>query len=185
MKTKVRIEVPKYSKVKYEINENGELIIDRVLYGAQQYPQNYGFIDNTLDFDGDPLDAIVIGNEAWVPNTILDCRILGLMPMIDEGFEDSKLICVIENDPRFENIQTIVDVDNNILNEIINFFETYKVLEKKMVKVEAIRGIEDAKKCLTKCKKIKKLYLKLRDEKDNKSKTKEEILHIINTTKKL
>jgi inorganic pyrophosphatase len=48
MKTDIVIEISKNSKIKYEI-ENGRLKVDRILYGAMNYPANYGYFDKTLD----------------------------------------------------------------------------------------------------------------------------------------
>ena len=155
MKINVRIEIPKNSKVKYEWDsKTNELFIDRVLFGANSYPQNYGSVPNTLDDDGDPLDAIVIGNESWFPGCIVSVRVLGLMPMIDDDEEDSKLICIIDSDPRLSDIKSIGEVSPHILAEIINFFESYKKLENKKVKVGKIKGENDAKKAIQRCTKL-------------------------------
>ena len=61
MKLDIFIEIPKNSNVKYEY-EDGNFVVDRVLYGSMNYPANYGFIDNTLDWDGDKLDALVVSS---------------------------------------------------------------------------------------------------------------------------
>ncbi|KMZ96269.1 hypothetical protein PVNG_02407 [Plasmodium vivax North Korean] len=83
------IEISKGSNLKYELTSSG-LKLDRVLYGSYVYPQNYGFIKNTLGEDGDPLDIVLISNSAIQPGCLADARIIGSLEMIDSGEEDLK-----------------------------------------------------------------------------------------------
>jgi inorganic pyrophosphatase len=78
------IEIPFGSSVKYELDKKSGLIkLDRVLYSAVYYPANYGFIPQTLAEDDDPLDVLVLCQEAVVPLTIIFARAIGLMTMLD------------------------------------------------------------------------------------------------------
>ena len=80
------IEIPFGSSVKYELDKASGLIkLDRVLYSAVYYPANYGFIPQTLAEDDDPLDVLVLCQEAVVPLTMIYARAIGLMTMIDAG----------------------------------------------------------------------------------------------------
>src|SRR6201982_3990305 len=80
------IEIPRGSSVKYELDkESGLIKVDRVLYSAVYYPANYGFIPQTLPEDGDPLDVLVLSQEAVVPLTIMPAKAIGLMTMMDAG----------------------------------------------------------------------------------------------------
>ncbi len=141
MKKEIVIEIPKGSKVKYEL-ENGRLLVDRILFGSMGYPANYGFIENTLDWDGDPLDALVIADQEFLPGSIVPTRIIGAMKMIDGGETDTKLIAVIDVDPRYEHIKSLKDLGNHTLKEFQDFFENYKNLQNKTVE---ILGFEDEK----------------------------------------
>src|SRR5579885_2436586 len=81
----VFIEIPKNSRVKYELDKaTGLLRVDRVLYSAVHYPANYGFVPRTYAPDGDPLDVLVLGQEAVVPGVLLRGRAIGVMRMRDE-----------------------------------------------------------------------------------------------------
>ncbi len=81
------VEIPFGSSVKYELDKTSGLIkLDRVLYSAVYYPANYGFIPQTLAEDDDPLDVLVLCQEAVVPLTIIYARAIGLMTMIDSRF---------------------------------------------------------------------------------------------------
>lgn len=143
----VIIEIPKHSNVKYELNpETGRFVVDRILYGSSVYPQNYGYFENTLDWDGDALDSLVISNHSFLPGVEVEVRVLGVMHMIDGGETDSKIISVINNDPRFKNIKTLEDVSKHLLDEIKDFFETYKNLQNKKVSVSGFGGLAEAEK---------------------------------------
>ena len=161
MKKEVVIEIPKGSNIKYELDtKTNKLYVDRILYGANVYPQNYGFFENTLDWDGDPLDALVFANHAFLPGSILKTRILGIMHMIDGGETDSKILAVIDNDPRFEHIKTFNDIPKHLLAEIQDFFENYKNLQNKKV---VIKGFDDTEEAIKELKVCEELYSKYKD----------------------
>src|SRR3954453_5707483 len=89
------VEIPKGSSNKYEYNigaKNWEL--DRVLSGAMHYPEEYGFIPETLDYDGDPLDIICLTNSSTFPGCQVPVRIIGVLKMIEGGEEDDKILAV-------------------------------------------------------------------------------------------
>ena len=146
------IEIPYRSRNKFEI-KNGKVKLDRVLYSAMGYPAEYGFIDKTLANDGDPLDILVIGTEPTYPGCIIPGRVIGVLKIIDNGFEDYKIISVVDVDPRYDEIKELNDLSKFILDEIRNFFENYKVLQEINVQVEkyypknkALKIIEQSKK---------------------------------------
>jgi inorganic pyrophosphatase len=139
------IEITKNSKAKYELDkESGMLILDRVLFSAMRYPENYGFIPKTYCDDGDPLDVLVISQVGIVPMCLVEARVVGVMQMIDGGEMDDKIIAVAANDPSMADINDLADVPSYILKEIKVFFEDYKKLEKKVVEVKEFEGKEKA-----------------------------------------
>lgn len=155
----VIIEIPKNSNIKYEYNRlTKRLHVDRILYGSNVYPQNYGFIENTIDWDGDELDALVIANQGFQVGAVLPARILGSMDMIDGGEIDTKLIAVIDCDPRFVNYQTLNDVPLHLLNEIKDFFLNYKNLQNKKVEVGNFHALEFAHTSVEECKTLYEKY---------------------------
>lgn len=139
------IEIPYRSRNKYEVDKaTGRIRLDRVLYSAMGYPTEYGYLENTLSPDGDPLDILVIGTEPTYPGCIVPARVLGYLTMVDNGSLDYKLIAVTDCDPRYDEVQELKDVPSFILEEIRNFFENYKALENLTVTVEGYHGKQEA-----------------------------------------
>lgn len=150
----VVVEIPFRSRNKYEVDhETGKIKLDRVLYSAMGYPAEYGFLENTLALDGDPLDILVIGTEPTYPGCIVPSRVIGYLEAIDNGFEDYKLISVVDVDPRYDGVNKLEDLSPFILEEIKNFFENYKTLQKVEVKVGDYHGKEEALKLIEDCRK--------------------------------
>jgi inorganic pyrophosphatase len=141
----VIVEIPKGSTNKYELDkETGLLRLDRVLYSAVHYPADYGFIPRTYCGDGDPLDALVLGQEPVYPLTIVEARAVGVMRMRDEKGVDDKIVAVSVRDPSFEGYTDKAQLPAHVLRQVQRFFEDYKVLEHKQVVVEDMLGPEDA-----------------------------------------
>jgi len=133
------VEIPSGSNVKYELDKQSGLIkLDRVLYSAVYYPANYGFIPQTLAEDGDPLDVLVLCQEAVVPLTLIHARAIGLMTMIDAGKRDHKIISVATQDPEFSSYKEASEMPEHRLAMLQRFFLDYKQLEEKTVEVDNI-----------------------------------------------
>lgn len=146
------IEIPLNSRNKYEVDhETGRIRLDRVLYSAMTYPTKYGILENTLAPDGDPLDILVICKDPTFPGCLVPARVLGYLKMIDNGKEDYKLISVIDCDPRYNDINELMDLPSFELDEISNFFENYKVLQGVMVEVGDYFGKKEALDVIEKC----------------------------------
>ena len=126
----VIIEIPKGSRNKYEVDHvTGRVFLDRVLFTAFVYPVDYGFFENTLGEDGDPLDALVLLPESVFPGCIVEARPVAMFQMTDEAGGDDKVLCVPAKDPRNKHLQDINDVSEFDRLEIQHFFEVYKDLE--------------------------------------------------------
>ena len=124
------IEIPKGSRNKYEVDhETGRVFLDRVLFTPFVYPTDYGYFENTLGLDGDPVDALVLLEFPVFPGVGVQVRPVGVFKMTDDGGSDAKVICVPAKDPRWAHIQDIDDVPQQIRNEIEHFFLHYKDLE--------------------------------------------------------
>src|ERR1700709_757709 len=130
MEFDVLIEIPKGQRNKYEVDhESGRIRLDRLLFPPTRYPSDYGYIENTLGEDGDPLDALVLLEEPTFPGCLIMCRAIGMFRMTDEKGGDDKVICVPAHDPRHEHLRDIHHVPEFDRLEIQHFFEVYKDLE--------------------------------------------------------
>lgn len=133
----VMVEIPKGSRNKYELDhETGQIVLDRMLFTSMQYPADYGFIEDTLGGDGDPLDALVFVGEPTFPGCRIRVRPVGLFRMTDEKGADEKILCVPLRDPMWSQVHDLEDMNPNLLNEIEHFFMVYKDLEHKPVGTE-------------------------------------------------
>ena len=129
------IEIPKNSKVKYELNkETGVLEMDRILYTSTHYPANYGFIPRTYADDGDPVR----------------CYPIGVIRMIDNGRHDDKIIAIPCSDPTYNTYVDIDELPSHIFEEMVHFFKVYKELEHKSTAVDEIQNAKAAKEIIAK-----------------------------------
>lgn len=140
----VIVEVPKGSRNKYEYDrDSGRIKLNRVLYSAVHYPADYGFIEGTLAEDGDEVDILVLLEEPTFSGCLLEAKPIGMLLMRDDKGLDNKVLGVAVSDPRWRYVDDIHNIPPHLLNEIENFFLTYKRLEAKVVTSE---GWEDAGK---------------------------------------
>ncbi len=146
------IEIPRGCKAKYELDkETGRIRLDRVLYTSTVYPANYGFIPRTYADDKDPLDVLVLCGETIYPMTLVTCYPIGLIKMMDEGFMDEKIIAIPYNDPTYNQYKDIHELPKHIFDEMMHFFEVYKMLEHKHTTVKEICHKQEAEKIIQKC----------------------------------
>lgn len=146
------IEIPLKTKNKFEIDKKTNNIrLDRVLYSAMTYPAEYGYIPNTLELDGDPLDILVISNEATFPGCVVPAKIIGVLTLIDNGAVDHKIISVVAVDPRYNEINKLSDLSQFTLEEIKNFFDNYKTLQNIKVEVKDYEGLDKAIEIIKEC----------------------------------
>lgn len=131
--------------MKYELDkDSGLLKLDRVLFSAVHYPANYGFIPQTYCDDKDPLDILVLCSVRVEPLCLIEAKVIGVMRMIDQGEEDDKIISVAKNDMSVSHYSDISELPQHLLDQVHRFFEDYKKLEHKEVKVLQFEGREKA-----------------------------------------
>lgn len=146
---KAVIEIPKGSRMKYELDKSSGLLkLDRVLYSSTFYPMNYGFIPQTWFEDDDPLDILVMCSMDIEPLCVTEARVVGIMHMEDENGTDDKILAVANNDPAYQHISDLADIPTYHMEELRNFFENYKALENKKVIVGQMYGREKAYECI-------------------------------------
>ena len=130
MQFDVTIEIPKGQRNKYEVDhKTGRLRLDRYLYTPMGYPTDYGFIEDTLGEDGDPLDAMVLLPQSVFPGVLIEVRPVAMFKMVDEAGGDDKVLCVPSGDHRWDHVNDVDDVPACELDAIKHFFVNYKALE--------------------------------------------------------
>lgn len=145
------VEIPKGCNNKYELDkQTGLLKLDRILYTATHYPANYGFIPRTYAGDNDPLDVLILCQEAIYPLTLVECYPIGGLKMIDDNEEDEKIIAIAKHDPFLNTYNDISEIPAQVSAEIKHFFEVYKQLEGKKTTVDKIMGREEAEEIIEK-----------------------------------
>ncbi|WP_373481124.1 inorganic diphosphatase [Geminocystis sp.] len=148
----VLIEIPGGGKNKYEFDKDmNAFILDRVLFSSVKYPYDYGFVPNTLADDGDPLDGMVMMDEPTFPGCVIASRPICMLEMIDGGDRDEKILCVPAEDPRYDHVKSMKDVAPHILDEIAEFFRSYKNLEKKETNILGWKDIDQVAPLVEEC----------------------------------
>jgi len=144
------IEIPKGSKIKYELDkETGLIKLDRILHTSTHYPANYGLIPRTYADDSDPLDVLVLCSETLYPMTLVRCYPIGVIRMIDSGHHDDKIIAIPFDDPNYNSYHALDELPVHIFEEMKHFFRVYKELENKSTAVNEVEGAESAKKIIS------------------------------------
>ncbi|MBI4138278.1 MAG: inorganic diphosphatase [Candidatus Wildermuthbacteria bacterium] len=152
MSIKVFVEIPKGSRNKYEKDEEtGEVVLDRVLYGSEAFPFDYGSISGTLGQDGDPLDVALLVTHPTFSGCAVKAEPIGYLQLEDEAGIDHKVIAVpaAKVDHRWASVKDVSDLPDHVKNEIKNFFETYKLLEPgKWVKAGEFKSKAEAEQII-------------------------------------
>lgn len=146
----VIIEIPANgAPIKYEVDKDtGTVWVDRFMSAPMFYPCNYGYVNDTLSLDGDPVDVLVPTPYPLLPGSVIRCRPVGVLNMSDESGEDAKVVAVPVSklSPAYDDIQDIQDLPELLKAQITHFFERYKELEKgKWVKIDGWANAAAAK----------------------------------------
>lgn len=151
-KVRAVVEVPRDTTTKYELDKELGLIgINRILYPPVPYPANYGFIPQTLDDDGDPLDTLVVMQNSVAPLTLLQARPIGVVQLIDRGETDDKVICVHVDDPRYEHHHEFDDLPKHEQETLRWFFNDYQDIMHRTINVEGFFGVKRAHEVIERC----------------------------------
>jgi len=143
----VTIEIPKGHRNKYEVDhESGRIRLDRMLFTAMAYPSDYGYVEESLGEDGDPLDALVLVGEPTFPGCRIRARVVGVFRMTDAKGPDEKILCVPLRDPSWLRVHDVHDIQPELRNEIEHFFQVYKDLEEAKVETHGYGNRADAER---------------------------------------
>ena len=144
----VVVEIPQGSNQKIEWDRKiGAMKLDRIEPQIFAKPTNYGFIPQTLDEDGDELDALIITDLPLPTGIYMEARVIGVMKFVDDGEVDDKVVVVPADDRHNGNaIKTLADLPPQLIQQIEFHFNHYKDLKKPgSTKVGHWGDIEEAK----------------------------------------
>ena len=132
------VEISKNTSSKWQISKIDGSLEHEFFMGEPRivnyspYPVNYGIIPRTVipinkGGDGDPLDVIVLGKEIEM-GKVMKVKVIGVLKMTDFGEQDDKIIAVQLNDEfsKYNEINELKKNNNNILDEVILWFQNYK-----------------------------------------------------------
>ena len=155
----VIVEISKGSKNKYEIDkETGLIALDRVPHTAQDYPYDYGFVPQTLWDDDDALDVVLLTTHPLQSGILVRARPVAIMGMIDSGDPDDKLIAVPTDDPRWDEVKDLKDINKHTIKEMEHFFSTYKIIQGQKVEITGFSGAKEAKEAIIRSMELYKAY---------------------------
>lgn len=155
------IEMTPFDNVKYETDKKtGYLRVDRPQRTSSQPPMLYGFIPRTYcgdrvhalhpkadKSDHDPLDICVLSERPIAHSEILcNARVVGGLPMLDEGEADDKIIAVLNNDYVWKDVNDISELPEILIERLRHYFSTYKMVPgvETNVEIEGFYGRERA-----------------------------------------
>ncbi len=145
----VIVEINKGSKNKYELDkETGLIKLDRVMHTGQDYPFDYGYVPQSHWHDGDPLDVVLLTTYPLVPGLLLTARPFAVLQMTDNGESDAKILAVPVEDPRFKHIVDLASAPQHFVKEVKHFMETYKMIQNKVVTIDATEDADRAKEVI-------------------------------------
>lgn len=146
------VEIPKWSKVKYEFDyKTGAIWVDRVGKTPIDYTFNYGDLPQTWnEWDNDPLDVIILCTQPLHPGSVVPLRVVGGLKMIDSWEDDYKVLAVAD-DKYYSDVEDINDVNKKELEDIEYYMLHYKDLHGKKVELNWWDNKSTAQEILAKC----------------------------------
>jgi inorganic pyrophosphatase len=152
-RVRIVVETPKGSRNKYKLDEKtGRLALSKLLPEGMIFPYDFGFFPDTKSEDGDPLDALILGEEPTFPGCQVDCRLIGVLKASqkEEGREvrNDRLIAVSEASVLFIGISELAEVEPAVLRQIEDFFTNYQRVREIEYTVLAREGSTEAKNLL-------------------------------------
>jgi inorganic pyrophosphatase len=148
------IETPHGSRNKYDYDlENDFFQLNKVLPSGTSFPLDFGFIPHTLGEDGDPLDVLVISDFPSFPGCVIACRVIGVIEAKQKEkkqkpVRNDRLIAVASESLCYSNLKEIADINENLLNEVVHFFEYYNQMAGKKFKLIKTRSSRAALKLI-------------------------------------
>ncbi len=150
---RVIIETPKGSRNKYAYDPKlNAYTLSRVLPAGMSFPFDFGFIPHTKADDGDPLDVLLFMDEPAFPGCVVECRLIGVIRGEQEEARkrerNDRILAVAQEQTSFSYLNDIRDLPEQLLRDIIGFFENYHRLQGRRYRVLGTGGPKQAHKLI-------------------------------------
>ena len=124
------IDTPKRSRNKFKYDETRGLFkLGGVLPAGAIFPFDFGFVPSTLGGDGDPLDVLILMDEPAFPGCLIPARLIGVLEANQtengETNRNDRLIAVAVDSRNHNDVESLEDLSENLVNEIEHFFISY------------------------------------------------------------
>ncbi len=145
------VETPKGRRNKFKFDEElGQFRLCKVLPAGASFPYDFGFIPGTHGADGDPLDVLILMDESAFPGCVVEGRLVGVFEaeQEDEGqlIRNDRLVAVASEAHDYRDINTLNDINDQLLKELEHFFKSYNEAQGKTFNLLANRGPKRAKR---------------------------------------
>jgi inorganic pyrophosphatase len=142
---RVVIETPKGSRNKFAFNQEEHIFeLKKVLPAGMAFPYDFGFVPSTKAEDGDPVDVLVLMDEAAFPGCVLSCRPIGVIQgeQRENGnkVRNDRVVAIERSAHSWADIETIDDLGKQFRKELELFFVDYHKLSGKKYRVLAAKG---------------------------------------------
>ncbi|HEY0004849.1 MAG TPA: inorganic diphosphatase [Pyrinomonadaceae bacterium] len=136
----VIIETPRGRRNKYNFDEElGLFKLGGVLPAGAVFPFDFGFVPSTVGGDGDPLDVLVLMDEAAFTGCLVPARLIGVIEAEQterdgETTRNDRLIAVAADSRTHQDVRSLEDLNDSLLDEIEHFFVSYNQVKGKEFK---------------------------------------------------
>ena len=133
------VETPKGSGNKYAFDKKTGLIkLKRALPAGMVFPFDFGFIPSTIAEDGDPMDILILTDAPTFSGCLVESKVLGIIKVEQEDdgekVRNDRVIAVQLKSRLYSNVETIEDLPEGLVNEIVHFFASYNEVSNDLFK---------------------------------------------------
>ena len=148
---RVVIETPKGSRNQCAVDRDGHIgAMKKVFPAGRTFPYDFGLVPSARADDGDPLDVLVLMDEAAFPGCVVGCRLIGAaifeVTQPKDKERNDRIIAVEKDAHSWADIKTIDDLGKEFCRELEEFFVNYHKLSGEQYRVLGVKGPNQARK---------------------------------------
>jgi inorganic pyrophosphatase len=140
------IETPKGRRSKFDYDPRTRTFcLKTILPEGMSFPLDFGFIPSTLAADGDPLDVMVLADEATAVGALLKVRLIGVIEAeeTEQGRTErnDRILAVAKVSHIYQAIETPEDLPSEFTDRLSDFWVNKDRLEDKVFRPLGVRGV--------------------------------------------